>query len=617
MENSPKSIREKLKYGFTLFILTTIITSIVLFINLIRSDINNYMDVDAWIYFILAIVGQSAMLAFAIYLIYILNVTILKLNKSARVIFIAMAILLQIFIILDGLVFSIYRFHINGFVLELILGAGSEVFVFDFWLYFRFIFLVFITAVVPYLVANKIASKFYTRIRKKGVLTATIFLLICLINGHVTHAIAAAVNKASIQKSATVIPLFFPLTMNRLLTKIGIKTQDDDLDDINKKNNTDVLYPLTDLKLEDSIPEYNIVYLLIDSWNPSTFDSIVTPNIYNFSKKGHYFNNHYSSSYGTRGGLFGLFYGASLTYEKEFGISKTTPVLVDQLVERQYNIQAFPSANFTMPPFHKMFFRHVKDINTKTEGATPFDRDERITEMAIDFIAEQKNDKPFFSFIFYDLAHAISIPENYRTKFTPSWEHPDYMALNNDIDRTPFFNLYKNCVYHIDHLIGRVLTELENKDMLDKTIIIITSDHGQEFNENKKNFWGHGSNFTEWQLKVPFILYYPSIEGNKTYSHMTTHYDVSASIVHQFLGVENPISDYSMGYDIYSTSSRYPHVVGSVVNFGFIMDNIITNTNHIGSLEITDAKLNTLPRSALDTKVIREALQKKNYFYKK
>lgn len=336
-----------------------------------------------------------------------------------------------------------------------------------------------------------------------------------------------------------------------------------------------------------------------------------------FIKKTHYFENHYSSSYGTRGSLFGLFFGAPPTYEKEFGITQTTPILVDQLVKREYNIQTFPSADFTMPPFHEMFFRHVKHINTRTEGATPCERDEKITDMAIDFIANQKNDKPFFSFIFYDLAHAISIPEKYRSKFTPSWDHPDYMSLCNDIDRTPFFNLYKNCMFHIDSLVGRVLDELENKNLLDKTIIVITGDHGQEFNENKKNYWGHGSNFSEWQLKVPFLLYYPSIEGNRTYSHMTTHYDVSTFILGRFLGIKNPTSDYSIGYDMYDTSSRYPHIVGSVVNYGFIMDSIIANTNHIGSLEITDRKLNELPRSVLNSKSLKIAIDKKNYFYKK
>lgn len=278
------SIKDKLKYGFTLFILTTIITSIVLIINLYRSNIYNYMDTLAWVYLMLAIIGQAALFALIIFLIYILNVTVLKLNKSARIIFIIMAIVLQVFIILDGLIFSIYRFHINGFVVEMILGAGNEIFVLDFWLYLKFIVLIFITAILPYLIANKIALKYYTKLKRRSITLTIVFLSICLVNSHITHAVAAAINHAPIQKSATIIPLFFPLTMNRLLTKIEIK-KTDEFDRIQDKNSSDVQYPLNDLVLEDSIPEYNIVYLIIDSWNPSTFDSIVTPNIYNFSKK--------------------------------------------------------------------------------------------------------------------------------------------------------------------------------------------------------------------------------------------------------------------------------------------------------------------------------------------
>lgn len=169
----------------------------------------------------------------------------------------------------------------------------------------------------------------------------------------------------------------------------------------------------------------------------------------------------------------------------------------------------------------------------------------------------------------------------------------------------------------MDSQINRVLTELENQNMLNNTIIIISSDHGQEFNENKKNYWGHGSNFSKWQLEVPLIVYYPSIEAGKTFSHMTTHYDISATLLKHFMGVENPATDISMGYDLYDTNSRYPHIIGSIVNFGFIFENSITSTNHLGTLEITDRELNELPRSALDVKQLQTAIEKKNHFYKK
>jgi hypothetical protein len=47
---------------------------------------------------------------------------------------------------------------------------------------------------------------------------------------------------------------------------------------------------------------------------------------------------------------------------------------------------------------------------------------------------------------------------------------------------------------------------LDKYDIDDNTIVIITADHGQEFNENKLNFWGHNGNFTKYQTQVPLII---------------------------------------------------------------------------------------------------------------
>lgn len=162
--------------------------------------------------------------------------------------------------------------------------------------------------------------------------------------------------------------------------------------------------------------------------------------------------------------------------------------------------------------------------------------------------------------------HAISLPEEAQKPFTPSWNYPDYLALNNSMDPTPFFNLYKNCSYNIDLYIDKVLKALDEKNLLENTIIIITGDHGQEFNENKKNYWGHSSNYSQYQINVPFMIYYPNIENpGKVYNHTTTHYDIVPTISKRFLGVENPYQDYSIGTDIYdSTTTRYPHIVGKL-----------------------------------------------------
>jgi hypothetical protein len=56
------------------------------------------------------------------------------------------------------------------------------------------------------------------------------------------------------------------------------------------------------------------------------------------------------------------------------------------------------------------------------------------------------------------------------------------------MDPTPFFNLYKNSAYYVDSLVGRIIDDLKRNGRLNNTMVIITGDHGQEFNDNKKNY---------------------------------------------------------------------------------------------------------------------------------
>lgn len=613
---TPKSWAERAKFGFILYLFTTVITFIDFFVTLFRSNIIADMKVTTWLFFAPTALGHAAMLALVLYIVYLLLATIFKNNKIPATIYVVLAILAQVIIVLDGLVFNLYRFHINGFVLDLVFGAGSQVFVFDFGLIFKFIGLIILVAIVPYVLALMVARRTFLSLKGKTIAWLTTIFILSVVVGQLGSAYASAARQAHILRSGTVMPWFYPLRANTLFSKLGLLVTDE-IDNVSYNiESSDINYPLHPLQFSDSIPNYNVVHILIDSWNPTVYDSIATPNIYKFAQQSNFYAQHLSSNDATSGSIFGMFFGISNTYDKDFEIAQRTPLFIDVLADNDYNIQVFPGATFRRPPFDKRIFRRAPHINTDTEGDTPFDRDNKLTEMALDFFAKQTPDKPFYSLLFYDLPHAISIPKEYRKKFQPSWDEPDYLKLNNDIDRTGFFNLYKNCIYHVDSLVGKVLDDLTERGMLENTIVIITGDHGQEFNENKKNYWGHGSNYSNWQLQIPFVLYYPGIEAGKEFRHMTTHYDITPTLMSRFFGVKNPTTDYSMGYDMMDTRSRYPHVVGNSIRFGFVLDDLIVSTGFVGEVDITDRNLNSVPRSSLKATDLQKGIDKMNTFYK-
>ncbi len=58
-----------------------------------------------------------------------------------------------------------------------------------------------------------------------------------------------------------------------------------------------------------------------------------------------------------------------------------------------------------------------------------------------------------------------------------------------------------------DYYIGRIINFLKLNNIYDETMIIITSDHGQELYEN--GYYGHGIFLTDELIKIPLIIKYP------------------------------------------------------------------------------------------------------------
>jgi membrane-anchored protein YejM (alkaline phosphatase superfamily) len=340
------------------------------------------------------------------------------------------------------------------------------------------------------------------------------------------------------------------------------------------------------------------------------------PNIYAFSKKCEVYKHHYSGSNGTRTGVFSLFYSIPGTYWDDVLASKTGSIFVDGLQRNRYDIKTFASATLTNPPFDCTVFRKVKNLVTDTKGESVCDRDNMITNEWLQLTEGNagKKDKPLFGFLFYDALHAICHPQNSKAPFQPEWKYPKYEDLNNNSDPRPFYNLYKNSAVYVDSLVGVVLRDMERRGLLKNSWVIITGDHGQEFNDNKKNFWGHNGNYTSAQMQVPLIVYKPNGQ-HKVYSHWTSHYDIVPTIFKELFHCKNTIDDFSIGKELTDTKERSWLLVGSKDNFAVLEPNKITSMYFDGSYDITDSKLNPL-KVPMNTKLINQILSVSKRYYR-
>lgn len=608
------SKKELVKEGFTFFIVGSLTLFLQFFFYLVNSNFAATTDVVGYFYYIWASFAHAATFALIPYCAYILLIYCLPFPKINQFLLLLTYFLLNLLAYLNGIVFQLYKFHINGFVIDLITGTGAgQVFVFNTALVLRAVLtLLFILVLFSGLAyaAHKYALGFTARRIK---IYASVFVA-ALLFAHLAHAYAAAANQASIRNVASCLPQFYPLTANTLMMKLGVVHKDELYSLSEKSVNTGVVYPLKPLQQGDTLPAKNIILIVLDSWNPRTLEPETCPRITGFTRQALLCNHHLSSSNGTRGSIFGMFFGVSATYWKEFEIAGIQPLLIKTLQEKGYDIQAFPSATLVNPPFYRIIFGDVKNIRTETTGATPFERDNQLTEDFLNYLdqSQQNPEKPFFAFLFYDLLHAIDLPAAHQNHFQPAWKYANYMALNNDLDPTPFYNLYRNCAWHADSLVGKVLEKLSAQGRLQNSVIVLTGDHGQEFNENHKNYWGHGGNYTKVQIQVPLIYYAPGIQPD-TIFHKTTHYDITPTLMKTVLGVTNSPAEYSMGQFLTDPVRAPYHIVGNEENYAFVTESMIYEKKHTGRIVVTDSVLNPI-EGKLHTDWLLEALQYKNRF---
>lgn len=87
--------------------------------------------------------------------------------------------------------------------------------------------------------------------------------------------------------------------------------------------------------------------------------------------------------------------------------------------------------------------------------------------------------------------------------------------------------LYDGALGHVDGLIGRLLARLDVLGLLEETLVVVVSDHGEEFwdhwevqaarGDDPRGIWGIGHGHTMYQelLRVPLILTGPGVEPGR------------------------------------------------------------------------------------------------------
>ncbi len=352
-------------------------------------------------------------------------------------------------------------------------------------------------------------------------------------------------------------------------------------------------YPLHPLQYHLPQHPLNVLLIVVDTLRYDMINPVNMPNTYHFAQTADQFLDNSSGGDCTRPGIFSLFYGIPTTYWNSAFTHRTGSIVIRAFQANHYQLGIYASAPLLSPPFQKTVFATVSHLQVMTPGKTSLDRDIKITQEMQGFLNQAaENHKPFFGFMFYDAPHAYnSLPIHHP--FYPT-QSLNYFDVDNKTNRTPIYNLYKNAVFADDQLIEKVLATVKADDLSHNTVIIITADHGQEFNDDHNNYWEHASGFSKYQMRTPMIIAWPNRKP-AVFHDTTTHFDLAPTLLKHALGVTNPISDYSVGDDFFSKKQPKFVIAGNYAYFALITNQNIMQFHNSGLYRFTDATMKSLP----------------------
>lgn len=132
--------------------------------------------------------------------------------------------------------------------------------------------------------------------------------------------------------------------------------------------------------------------------------------------------------------------------------------------------------------------------------------------------------------------------ESFMAVYTTPWPHAPLFA-GDDFRGKSGAGIYGDCVTEFDYYLGELFTMMENKGIMDDTVIMFTSDNGPALNGSANELRGGKFSAYEAGQKVPFYLkygdnYINAGQNNRTISQSATLVDIYPTLV-EMCGITN------------------------------------------------------------------------------
>jgi arylsulfatase A-like enzyme len=276
----------------------------------------------------------------------------------------------------------------------------------------------------------------------------------------------------------------------------------------------------------------NVVFISIDSLRPDHLSCYgyarkTSPNIDRLAREGVLFSNAFSTSSWTLPAhlsmltsLYSLSHGV-LTGNYSLDPERIT--LAEVLKKQGYATAGFVSAPYmdSIYGFDQGFDLYDDSINGTGKKENRHGHKQITSPLLNNSIKKwlsENHQKRFFLFLHYFDVHYDYVPPSpFDTMFDPDYtgnvdarKYSSNQTIRyqmNSRDLAHIIALYDGEIAFTDHHVGEIFSSLRELNIYENTLIVLTSDHGEEFFEHGRK--GHRHTLYDEVLRVPLIIKLP------------------------------------------------------------------------------------------------------------
>ncbi|BES84524.1 membrane protein [Pectobacterium araliae] len=491
---------------------------------------SRYLFVADWpislfgrIYALVSWLGHFSFIVFAAYLLIIFPLTFIVMSQRLlRFLSAALATTGLTILLVDVEVFTRFHLHLNSTVWELVVNPGQGEIARDWQWMFIGIPLIFM---VEMLFGTWSWQKLRSLNRRHfGKPLAGVFIS-AFFASHLMYIWADANFYRPITMQRANLPLSYPMTARRFLEKHGLLDAQEYQRRLTQQGNPEAItveYPLNGITFRDGGSGYNLLMVMIDDTPPDAIQNRM-PNLSRFAAENVRFSDHYDSGSQPDAALFNLFYGLSTTYMDGILSARKPSALIAALNQQGYQFGLFSANGFNSPLYRQAL---LSDFSLPTPQ--PQSGDTIITQWQ-EWLNLDNSPAPWFSYV-----ELSSAP---KTADGKGAEPNGRMNIQG-----------------VDRQIGQIIHTLQEKNILNNTVVIVTTAQNQNANTNNTTRFAR----TQWQ--TPLVVHWPNTPA-QTITKMTDNKDVMTTLMQRLLHVKNSTDDYSQGEDLFSAQRRYPWLI--------------------------------------------------------